>query len=221
MSNSVDLSVSPMRAKGRPKRVNDLDRRAEILQAAYEAFLELGFAKTTTGIVAAKAKISKRSIYELFVGKDELFAAVVRQHRHLVLDLPRPAGELAPLLDTLESMFRLDMEPEQEREREALLHLVVRESTLLPELSDYLYDEGVLQYREEIINWLEMEKARGRLSFEDAAVCAGMLMDMVFGALLPRRRIKDDEGRALRKAHIRKRLGIFLRGIGAHAEVEP
>ena len=42
---------------------------AAIVAAAHQAFVELGFARTTTAVVAARAKISKRSIYELFADR--------------------------------------------------------------------------------------------------------------------------------------------------------
>ncbi|OCP20540.1 MULTISPECIES: TetR family transcriptional regulator [unclassified Ensifer] len=43
------------------------------------AFVELGFTRTTTATVAAKAKVFKRSIYEVFSDKLELFDAAVRE----------------------------------------------------------------------------------------------------------------------------------------------
>jgi hypothetical protein len=44
---------------------------------------------------------------------------------------------------------------------------------------------------------------------------AGMLMDIVFGALLPRRRLLQAEDRARRTVHIKQRLAIVLRGLQA------
>ncbi|MCX8999846.1 TetR/AcrR family transcriptional regulator [Rhizobiaceae bacterium BDR2-2] len=210
-----DTAAGPPARRGRPRMVSDEERRKAILQAAYAAFVELGFARTTTAIVAAKAKVSKRSIYELFENKTRLFAEVVREHRHVMLDLPRPADEDLPPLETLSRIFRLDIPDEEDVEREAVLRLIVRESQQLPELSDYLYENGIIRAREELIEWLDRENCRGRIRSEDTLVCAGMLMDIVFGALLPRRRLKTAGERTQRREHIRKRLEIFLRGIGA------
>lgn len=205
--------AKPVSKRGRPRLVDEHQRRAAIVKAAHEAFVELGFARTTTAIVAARAKVSKRSLYELFEDKTELFAAVVRENRRLILDLPRPPDETLPMLDTLFRIFRLDIDEKAEREREAILNLIARESTQFPELSDYLYENNVLRSREELIEWLTGQTRQGRIVMDDPLVHAGMLMDIVFGALLPRRRPINGADRALRIEHIKKRLEIFLRGI--------
>jgi AcrR family transcriptional regulator len=202
--------------RGRPKVVEDAERRLAILRAAHEAFVELGFGQTTTAVVAAKARVSKRSIYQSFANKTELFAAVIREQRGQILDLPRPPDEDLPLLETMVRLFRLDIDDDAERAREALLNLLVRESVQFPELSDYLYESGVLRSREALVEWLQAEAARGRLAVPDPLLYAGMLMDIVFGALLPRRRILHAEERARRRDDITKRLAIFLRGIEAN-----
>jgi AcrR family transcriptional regulator len=198
---------------GRPKVGDAQQRRAAIIDHAYEAFIELGFAGTTTEIVATRAKISKRAIYELFSGKAQLFAAVVLKHRHLILDLPRPTDEDIPVIEKLVKIFRLEMDRQRDIEREALLNLIIRESVQFPELSDLLYNQGIIRSREDLMEWLEAEARRGTIDIEDTALCAGMLMDIVFGALLPRRRQHGDAARELRKEDIRKRLEIFLRGV--------
>lgn len=201
--------------RGRPKLFDEAERRRVILSAAHEAFVELGFARTTTAMIAARARVSKRSIYEVFRDKTELFGAVIRENRGLILDLPRPADEDLPVLEVMGRIFRLDIDEQAEREREALLNLIARESTQFPELSAYLYDSQILRSREDLIGWLREQARQGRMAIEDPLMCAGMLMDIVFGALLPRRQLRTDAERAQRTEHIRQRLKIFLRGINA------
>lgn len=209
MQHTLEL---PRRGR-RAKEGSGDDRRSVIVGAAYAAFLDLGFAGATTEVIAARAQVSKRAIYALFAGKTELFAAVVLKHRHLLLDLPRPDGEDGPVLDVLIRIFRLDMDAERDREREALLALVVRESAQVPELSDMLYGHGIIRSREDLIAWIEVEVARGRIAVDDPGLVAGLLMDVVFGALLPRRRQKGDQARNERKRDIARRLAIVLRGL--------
>lgn len=203
----------PRARRGRPKIIDDEARRRAIVSAAQDVFVELGFARTTTAIVAARAKTSKRSIYELFADRKALFAAVIREYRHLILDLPRPDGEQLGVFDTLVAIFRLDIDETAEREREAILNLIARESALFPELSDYLYQNNILRSREQLIDWLIQENRLGRMNVEDPLVLSGMLMDVVFGALLPRRRLLSRADRAERIEHIKQRLHIVLRGI--------
>jgi AcrR family transcriptional regulator len=211
------VNENPTRKPGRPKVLGDDERRQLIVQGAHGAFVELGFARTTTAVVAARAKVSKRALYDLFENKMELFAAVIREHKHLILDLPRPPGESLPLLDTLIRIFRLDIDDAAEQAREAMLNLIARESVQFPELSDYLYQNEVLRSREALLDWLRQEHESERLVVEDPQLIAGMLMDVVFGALLPRRRLLNADERALRTAHIKQRLAIVLRGLQAEA----
>ncbi|MFG1412055.1 TetR/AcrR family transcriptional regulator [Xanthobacter sp. VTT E-85241] len=214
MSNetSVTKKNAPPLRRGRPKVLSDEMRRRAIVKAAHETFIELGFGRTTTAAVAARAKVSKRAIYQFFKNQTELFAAVVKDNRHMILDLPRPAGEDLSLMETLVRIFRLDIDDDAEKEREAILQLITRESSQFPELSDYLYKHQIIRSREDLIEWLENERLRGRITVEDPLVNAGMLMDIVFGALLPRRRLQNRIDRARRTEHIKKRLEIYLRG---------
>ncbi|MCZ3374437.1 MULTISPECIES: TetR/AcrR family transcriptional regulator [Rhizobium] len=217
MSDGTDQP--PTRKKrGRPPTMAPEARRALVVDAAYTVFLENGFAGTTTEMVASKASISKRSIYEHFAGKIELFGAVVLNNRHLLIDLPRPSDEGLPMIDKLVKVFRLDLDSRRDQEREALLNLILRESVLFPELADYLYGQNILRTREDLIEWLEAERDRGAIELNDVVLCAGMLMDIAFGALLPRRRQQGDEARDQRKQEIRQRFQIFLRGIAHYAE---
>ena len=53
-------------------------RPSELLAAALELFVERGFAATRLDDVAARAGVSKGTLYLYFTGKDDLFKAVVR-----------------------------------------------------------------------------------------------------------------------------------------------
>ncbi|TPM05315.1 TetR/AcrR family transcriptional regulator [Mesorhizobium sp. B2-3-11] len=204
--------------RGRPLTIAPQARRALVIDAAYQVFLEKGFAGTTTEMVAARASVSKRSLYEHFASKTELFGAVVLKYRHLLLDLPRPPDDDLPMIDKLVKVFRLDMDRGRDQEREALLNLILHQSVLFPELSDYLYQQKILRTREDLIEWLEAERDRGAIEMDDVVLCAGMLMDIAFGALLPRRRQQGDDARDQRKQDIRQRFQIFLRGIAHQAD---
>ncbi len=52
-------------------------RRAAVVKAAVEVFLRYGYARTTMAELAAAAALSRPTLYELFPGKDDLFAAVI------------------------------------------------------------------------------------------------------------------------------------------------
>ena len=58
------------------KRLTDRKREA-IINAAIAEFLSNGFETTSMDKIAASAEVSKRTVYNHFSGKDELFAAIL------------------------------------------------------------------------------------------------------------------------------------------------
>src|SRR5271165_4671162 len=56
------------------------DRKREaILQAAIAEFIRNGFEATSMDKIAATAEVSKRTVYNHFPSKDDLFAAILQQ----------------------------------------------------------------------------------------------------------------------------------------------
>lgn len=207
------MKMSASATRGRPKTYEESERRQNIVQSAYRAFVELGFANTSTAEVARRAKVSKRTLYEVFNDKQALFAAVISEHRHLLLDLPRPAEEQCALDECLFRIFRLDIDEEASLEREAILRLMTRESILFPELSDYLYETRAVSSREMLIAWLRETAIKRGFPLDNVEVYAGMLMDIVFGALLPRRHVVDTAEKKTITAHVKIRIQVALKGM--------
>src|ERR1700684_2412064 len=79
---------------GRPSRADALRLRGRILEVATELFLAQGYGSTTIEAVAARAGISKRTLYHRFDDKAALFTAVVHQ---IIEQIRPPAG--VPLLE--------------------------------------------------------------------------------------------------------------------------
>ena len=77
-------------------------RPAELMAAALELFVEKGFAATRLDEIAARAGVSKGTLYLYFESKEELFKAVIRESlvpllaegEVLVANAAGPAGEL-------------------------------------------------------------------------------------------------------------------------------
>ncbi|MFC3110793.1 TetR/AcrR family transcriptional regulator [Undibacterium arcticum] len=61
-----------------PQRLTDRKREA-ILQAAITEFRSHGFEATSMDKIAASAAVSKRTVYNHFPSKDDLFAAILQQ----------------------------------------------------------------------------------------------------------------------------------------------
>ena len=63
-----------------PKKITQIGREARktaAVKAATVVFLRYGYARTTMAELAAAAELSRPTLYELFPGKDDLFASVI------------------------------------------------------------------------------------------------------------------------------------------------
>ena len=150
------------------------------MQAAIAEFRENGFAGTSMDRVAAAADVSKRTVYNHFPSKDELFEAILAQmweRSHAQAEIRYdPAGPLrAQLLAVLEQkMQMLDDASFIDLSRVAmaeLMHTPERARALVDRLSEK--EEGLPQ-------WLRAAQQDGRLrAGVDAQYAAHQLHGLV------------------------------------------
>jgi AcrR family transcriptional regulator len=119
-------------------------RPAEILAAALACFTERGFAATRLEDVAARAGVTKGTIYLYYSSKEELFKAVVRgeltpniEHLEAALAEPGPAAAL------LEGIFTLWAQHIVPSPVSVIPKLVLTEAGNFPELARF-YLEAVV-----------------------------------------------------------------------------
>jgi AcrR family transcriptional regulator len=212
MQGSEDIRT--VRSRGRPKTTSDAARRAKIVAEARTTFHELGYGGTTMDLVANRCKLSKQTLYQLFPSKTDLFRAIIDDHRATMLRLPRSPDEDLPLAETLADIFMLDIDEEDEREREAFIRLVVRESQAHPEIATLLKTNGVQHSRQLLADWLRTQQERGRIAPLDAHSGARMLMNMIFGAMTSFPGCPSDwPARETRNRHLRLCVDVFLGGV--------
>jgi TetR/AcrR family transcriptional regulator, mexJK operon transcriptional repressor len=205
--------VSGRRGPGRPKLADDQTQALRIVQRARELFISKGYGGTTMDHVAAACHISKRTLYCLFQGKAELFAAIVDAHRQSMLALPANYDGL-PIDQALEAIFIIDIDAEADRERVALLRWVTVEAAHFPELGAILRRHGGDRSRADLADWLDRQRARGLITIDDPHSAARMLMDMIFGAIIVKA-VGDLEWPkgSQRRAHVRRCIKVFLNGV--------
>ena len=54
--------------------------RLRIVDAAYESFWRLGYRRASVDTIAARAGLTKRTVYGYFRSKDDLLAAVLQRY---------------------------------------------------------------------------------------------------------------------------------------------
>jgi len=207
-----------MTTRSRPRwRRRKEARPDEILAAALASFAERGFAATRLDDVAARAGISKGTLYLYFKGKEELFEAVVRAT--LVPNIERLEALVAtfrgPSAQLLEQLL-MTVAAVVESQAGAIPKLVVAEAGNFPDLARFYLDEVVRRGLRLIGTILRRGIQRGEfrpLDVEPATFC-------VFGPILLAALWKnslepyDDaplDAQALARAH----LDLLLRGLEA------
>jgi len=200
------------RKRGRPKLVSDDTQRSLIAEGARQLFLENGYGRTTTDDVAARCRISKQTLYRLFSGKAALFAAVVDAHRYSMLALPGDYDAM-PIEQALQTIFQVDIDPQLDRERMALLRLVMLESQQHPELEEMLLLYGADRSRAELATWLARQRDRGLIRLDDAESGARILMGMIFGAMVLKAGKSSTGPSSPERTHIQACVSIFLNGV--------
>lgn len=202
------------RGRGRPKLTSDEQQAAAIAREAGDLFLEKGYARTPMEEIAARCRISKRTLYRLFPNKAEVFGAVVDQHRQTMLALPGDYDDL-PLEEAIGRIFLVDIDEEAHRKRTEFIRLAILEGRQFPELAALLFLRGADKSRTMLTEWLEAQARRGRIEIDDAGMTAGILMDMMFG-LIARKQEKDAPqwpGDDDRRAILRRTIAIFVNGV--------
>jgi TetR/AcrR family transcriptional repressor of mexJK operon len=200
------------RSRGRPKVMSDEDQADKILAHAEALFLEKGFAGTTMNDIAARCRMSKRTLYRLFPAKTEMFAAIVRRHREQMLDLPGPHDDM-PMHEALRKVFRVDLSEEASRYRIFLLRMVLTEAERTPEIAQIIHDEAGDGARVDLALFLDARVATGDLKLADTDRAAQMLVDMMYGALSQKREgVLGWSNSEERRCHIEASIDLFLNG---------
>ncbi len=169
-----------MPADPAPTRLTDR-KRAAILAAAVAEFREAGYEATSMDRIAASAGVSKRTVYNHFASKEELFARILEQlwaHATEGVDLAyRPDRPLREqLLDLVNQKLRmLDDANFTDLARVAIaagVHSPERAREMLARLGDR--EEG-------LTTWIRAAAADGALAADDPLFASMQLQGLVKG----------------------------------------
>ena len=77
-------------------RTQTAEVRMRIVEAAYESFWRLGFRRSSVDAIAARAGLTKRTVYAYFRSKDDLLAAVLQRYEELAEERLGQIGDRLP-----------------------------------------------------------------------------------------------------------------------------
>ncbi len=149
-------------------------RPAEIVEAALDAFAERGFAATRLEDVAARAGISKGTLYLYFENKEELFKAVIQQSLlpNLAAAEARIAQSEATTVDLLREVIGGFMAAVVGTKLVAIPKLIIGEAHNFPDVTRF-YSEEVSSRGLRIVGAiLQRGIARGEIRAVDPALAA-------------------------------------------------
>lgn len=171
--------------KGRPRLLDVSTRRERLIAAAEHVFVELGYGAASMDGIARRAGMSKKTIYQVFETKQDLFAAVIDSRR----------AELAAIIDGegsdascrpeevlgrfLRRIARFVLAPRQA----ALYRLAIAEAQRAPELANAFCREGSTKACSALTQWLASQHERGVLDVPDSESAAKMLFYMAIAEL--------------------------------------
>ncbi|MFB2599072.1 TetR/AcrR family transcriptional regulator [Herbiconiux sp. P17] len=182
-------------ASANPSPAARIDPRAArsrelVLDAALDYFLEHGYLAATVDGVAAAAGVAKRTVYNLFISKDELFRAVIRRAtetaERFVAERVESAVGTGPVEEEIAafavSHARAVVAPRVVTTR----RLLIGEAQRFPELAAEYFDRVPNAVIAAIAARLKRYDALGLLTVPDARTAAEHFAYLVLGASLDR-----------------------------------
>lgn len=197
--------------------------RAAVIEAARELFLRKGYAGTTMEEIAARAGLTKRTLYNNYADKDALFTEIVTdvmayaeafaRGLHQEFTVGVTAANLHANLDDLALRLALGiMRPEVI----ALRRLLIGEARAFPALGATYFDRAPGQVLDALASGLEHLGEIGLLHVTDPGLAAAQFAYLVVGEPLDRAMLV---GTVPPRAHVlaRAREGVqtFLARYGA------
>jgi AcrR family transcriptional regulator len=192
------------------------ERPAQLLAAALDVFVERGFTAARLDEIAARAGVSKGTLYLYFDSKEALFKA-------MILDA------LSPLLAEGEALVAVGSDdPEQ------LLHdlvfgwwhiighsraggipkLMMAEARNFPDIAQFYYDNVIARGRRLIVDTLELGMARGLFRQADAKMLCHVLFAPVLFAGIWQQSFALCEPLGMDyDAYLRTHFDVFLNGL--------
>jgi len=159
------------RADGRSAR-----KRSAILDAATEVFLRHGYRGTSMDEIAARAAVSKQTVYKHFADKKRLFAEIVTgtvdEASDPVQDEVRSLQDSGDLEADLRDLGRRQLTKVMQPRLLALRRLVIAEAGRFPELGRVFYERGPGRTMATLADTFERLAARGVLQIEDPQLAA-------------------------------------------------
>ncbi|MCP2032612.1 AcrR family transcriptional regulator [Okibacterium sp. HSC-33S16] len=155
-----------------------VNKRAAILEAATDLFLDLGYDRTSLAQVAGKAGVSKATLFKQFPTKAELFEALVLAAGDTSNSeqLEAPSGNFHAGLVSLGMAY---VELLSRPRMVDLIRAVIAESARFPELRQRTFDFSTLPALKALRRFFQAANIHGTANVNDLDVAAAQFLGMI------------------------------------------
>jgi TetR/AcrR family transcriptional regulator, mexJK operon transcriptional repressor len=224
MERSPPVTADSRAASEPPGRTER--KRQAILQEAEALFLERGFVGASVEEVAARAAVSKQTVYKQFESKAALFVAVVQAMTNqgsdrVQAEMREPeteAGVAEALVGHGERLLTVALAPKLLR----LRRLVISETDRFPELGRALYEGGPGRAIAGLAAALGRWADRGLLALDEPMVAATQFNWLVMGDPINRAMFYGTVhlSAAERRRHLTQSVRVFLAAYGGQPKAD-
>jgi AcrR family transcriptional regulator len=174
------------KAKSRERTASQVLTRERILNAAFSAFMEKGYAGTSTLEIATRARVSKRELYQLCPGKSQLLKdAIIERAQHMRLPLELPAAKNREGLEaTLCAFGTAVLRGVCDPAVRGVYRLAVAEASQAPEVAQFLDSAGREASRAALAHTLAQAQSDRLIGAGDPAHMAIDFFALLWGDLL-------------------------------------
>jgi AcrR family transcriptional regulator len=190
-------------------------RPQELLAAALDLFVERGYAAARLDDVAARAGVSKGTLYLYFTNKEELFKAVVRENVLPVI------GEAEGIIEAFEGpsaeLFRQIALGWWERigntKLSGITKLIMAESSNFPEVTQFYHDEVITRSNAMIMRMLERGIARGEFRPVDVSQAVSVVIAPMLMLMMWKHSFSACGGQISADQYLKTFIDLFLNGL--------
>jgi len=182
--------MATTRSKRRRASDDEVEARERILDAAFAAFMQNGYAATSTLEIATRARVSKRELYSLVGNKEKMLAACIMERARrlrVAADLPTPRDR-ETLMNVLVGFGTQLLREVTDTTVVAVFRLAIAEAVRAPEVAQALDSIGRETARAALRKIMSEAQEAGLLSGRPAELAeqfsALLWRDWMLGLLL-------------------------------------
>ncbi len=162
------------------RELNRLAKQRRILDAALAVFAAEGYSGTSMDAIAAKAAVSKPTLYQYFGTKEQLFTEIMLAERNtMLLAFDHPDTDMVAELHSFAWRYAdTVMRPEFL----SLARLIIGEAQRFPEIGRAYQAAGPDRVLAGMITYLTRQRDAKKLTFDDAELAAEDLWGLILSA---------------------------------------